>query len=204
MTPRDSLPAPGSPSSPDAAQPQTAAPATSEALALRLGAAVKQMHRLVSSRVMRELQGEKQEHELSFSQVSALHQLRDRQKTVTALAECTSLSLPAASHLAERLVRRGLVARAENPENRREKLLTLTDLGRAHLARMDTAFSDAYVALFTGVSPALLATAEANMQALVRELLGLHSSSADSASPSPTDPLENAGPPPSSPPPERG
>jgi DNA-binding MarR family transcriptional regulator len=128
------------------------------------------MHRLVSGGVMRNMQDEKQEQELSFSQVAALHQLRDGAMTVTALAQCTSLSLPAASHLAERLVRRELIGRAENPDNRREKLLTLTDLGRDHLARMDTAFSDTYVALFARVSPELLAATEANLRALVREL----------------------------------
>lgn len=141
-----------------------------EELALRLGQAIKAMHRLVSGGVMRNMQDEKQEQELSFSQVAALHQLRDCGMTVTALAERTSLSLPAASHLAERLVRRGLIGRAENPDNRREKLLTLTDLGRAHLARMDTAFSDTYVTLFARVSPELLAATEANLRALVREL----------------------------------
>lgn len=155
-----------SPADPPKSQP----PPETQALALQLGQAIKAMHRLVSSRVMRELQGEKQEQELSFSQVAALHQLRDGEMTVTALAERTSLSLPAASHLAERLVRRGLVGRTENPDNRREKRLALTDLGRAHIARMDTAFSDTYVALFARISPELLAATEANLQALVREL----------------------------------
>ncbi|MFC5847758.1 MarR family transcriptional regulator [Deinococcus petrolearius] len=150
--------------------PKPEPPPDPEVLALRLAQAIKAMHRLVSSRVMQELQGEKQEQELSFSQVAALHQLRDREMTVTALAERTSLSLPAASHLAERLVRRELLRRTENPDNRREKRLALTDLGRAHLARMDTAFTGAYVALFARISPDLLAATEANLQALVREL----------------------------------
>ena len=151
-------------------RPSSASAPDPEELALRLGQAIKAMHRLVSGGVMRNMQDEKQEQELSFSQVAALHQLRDCEMTVTALAERTSLSLPAASHLAERLVRRGLIGRAENPDNRREKLLTLTDLGRAHLARMDTAFSDTYVTLFARVSPELLAATEANLRALVREL----------------------------------
>ena len=152
------------------AHPAPVSPTDPEELALRLGQAIKAMHRLVSGGVMRNMQDEKQEQELSFSQVAALHQLRDCEMTVTALAERTSLSLPAASHLAERLVRRGLIGRTENPGNRREKLLTLTDLGRAHLARMDTAFSDTYVALFARVSPELLASTEANLRALVQEL----------------------------------
>ncbi|MFC6659916.1 MarR family winged helix-turn-helix transcriptional regulator [Deinococcus multiflagellatus] len=76
--------------------------------AQRLGHTMKRLHRLISSRVMRGMQDELQGHDLSFSQVTALHQLRAHAPlSVTQLSERTRLSLPAASHLVERLVKRG-------------------------------------------------------------------------------------------------
>ena len=78
--------------------------------AAELGAQLKQLHRLISSEVMHGMQAELTELDLSFSQMTALHQLRAAGAlSVTQLAERTRLSLPASSHLVERLVQRGLV-----------------------------------------------------------------------------------------------
>lgn len=123
-------------------------PASREAAA-KLGENIKRLHRHISSEVMRGMQAELTELDLSFSQVTALHQLRGGASSVTQLAERTHLSLPASSHLVERLVRRGLVERTENPENRREKLVALSPAGNDVLASMDSAFTEAYVTVLS-------------------------------------------------------
>lgn len=140
-------------------------------LAKRLGFSMRRLHRHVSSRVMREMQGELQGLDLSFSQVTALHQLRAAPHlTVTQLSERTHLSLAAVSQLAERLVRRGLARREENPDNRREKRLTLTPAGEAAVARLDAGFVEAYVATFAALDPGTLAATESQLSALLDEL----------------------------------
>lgn len=132
---------------------------------------MRQLHKRISGRVMRDMQDELQALDLSFTQITALHQLRaSAPMTVTALADGARLSLPATSHLLERLVRRGLVGRQENPDNRREKLVALTDAGRRVVERMDTAFSGAYADTLTGLDPRLVQETQQNLQALLTAL----------------------------------
>lgn len=145
-------------------------PANREA-ATRLGQTMRRLHKHISSRVMGGMQDELQELDLSFSQITALHHLRAHSPaTVTLLSESTRLSLPAASHLLERLVQRGLVTRQENPENRREKLVALTDSGRGVLEQMDSAFVGAYVSTFAPLLPETIHAAEHHLRALLVEL----------------------------------
>lgn len=139
--------------------------------AARLGQEMRRLHRLISSHVLTNMQGDLQDHDLTFPQVTALHHLRARSPlTVTALAERISLSVPATSHLVERLVRRGLAARRENPDNRREKLIALTAQGLRIVTRMDEGFTGAYIAVFGTAPPATIRAATASIQALLAEL----------------------------------
>lgn len=139
--------------------------------ALQLGQALKRMHRHISSKVMRGMQAELVELDLSFSQMTALHVLRARGSvTVTALSERTHLSLPAASHLVERLVQRGLAQREENPENRREKVVSLTQGGLDVLSGMDSGFVRAYVDTFATLPPDLIRATTLNLHTLLDEL----------------------------------
>ncbi|MFB9994867.1 MarR family winged helix-turn-helix transcriptional regulator [Deinococcus oregonensis] len=141
------------------------------AAAVELGQAMKRLHRHISSRVMTGMQDELQERDLSFTQMTALHQLRALSPlTVTQLSERTRLSVPAASHLVERLVQRGLAGRQENPENRREKLVALTDDGRDVLTRMDTGFVDAYISVFATLSAESIQTADRAIRTLLDQL----------------------------------
>ena len=57
--------------------------------------------------------------------------------SLSPLAEHLGTTLPAASQLVERLVRAGLVTRAQHPEERRRVELRLTDAGDATLAECD-------------------------------------------------------------------
>ncbi len=138
---------------------------------VQFGHVLKRLHRLISSNAMRGLQGELTEFDLSFSQMTALHFLRaSGANSVTRISECTYLSLPAASHLVERLVRRGLAQRVENPDNRREKLVSLTEAGREVLSQMDSGFVGAYEATFARLRPEILHAATSALQVVLNEL----------------------------------
>lgn len=150
--------------------------------AARLGREMKRLHRLISGRVLLNMQDELQDHDLTFTQMTALHQLRaEAPLTVTSLAERARLSVPATSHLVERLVRRGLAARRENPDNRREKLVAPTAQGLGIVTRMDEQFTGAYVAAFSSLRPGTIRAATASVQALLAELV-------PDLAPSPPDP----------------
>ncbi|MFC4637049.1 MarR family winged helix-turn-helix transcriptional regulator [Deinococcus hohokamensis] len=132
---------------------------------------MKRLHRHISSRVMRGMQAELIDLDLSFSQMTALHQLRaGGGMTVTELSARTRLSVPAASHLVERLVQRGLAGREENPDNRREKLVRLTPAGLEVLGSMDRNFVTAYVSTFAPLQPATIRAATQTLVALLEEL----------------------------------
>ena len=68
--------------------------------------------------------------DISMQQLRAIYVLRDEEvATVGRLAELFAIGLPAASILADRLVRAGFVDRNDDPADRRRVLLTLTRAG---------------------------------------------------------------------------
>ena len=68
--------------------------------------------------------------DISMQQVRAMFFLRDEEEaSVGRLAELFGFGLPAASLLADRLVRAGYVERREDPGDRRRVLLSLTRVG---------------------------------------------------------------------------
>jgi len=76
-------------------------------------------------------------HELSMPQLGALQLLRaEGAQSVSAVAEHLNLSRTATSHLVERVVRKGLVHREEDPEDRRQKRITLSDRGQELIAEI--------------------------------------------------------------------
>jgi DNA-binding MarR family transcriptional regulator len=79
-----------------------------------------------------------QEAGISFSQLKCLGLLTeaDPQLSLGGLSEETGLSLPAISRAVEGLVQRGEVKRAEDPDDRRSKLLTVTARGRNTYERL--------------------------------------------------------------------
>ncbi|MGI8747552.1 MAG: MarR family winged helix-turn-helix transcriptional regulator, partial [Deinococcus sp.] len=141
--------------------------------AAQLGRQMKALHRYISSQVMGAMQEQLQGDDLSFSQMTAMHQLRSHAPlSVGGLAELTGLSLPAASHLTDRLVQRGYAERLENPDDRRAKLLSLTPAGLEILESMDRRFTDTYRRAFERVSPGVLLTAAGALQAVLAEIRG--------------------------------
>lgn len=139
--------------------------------AVELSGVIKRLQRHVGSKIMRELQSELTQLDLTFSQITALHQLRAKEVlSVTQLSERTYLSLPAASHLVDKLVKRDLVQREENPDNRREKVVRLTKAGQNVLAQMDEGFVQGYIQTFSGLDPQILRATTAQIDQLLTAL----------------------------------
>jgi DNA-binding MarR family transcriptional regulator len=69
---------------------------------------------------------------LTFTQMKVLMTLSgaDESPTLKPIAEGLGLSLPSASRAVDGLVKRDLVARTEHPDDRRQRLLALTDGGQ--------------------------------------------------------------------------
>ena len=99
-------------------------------LALKVGALIMRcMGRQGSGEVLRVLD----ESGLTFVQMKALVELQARDEelhTVTALADELGISAASASRAADGMVRKKLVTRVEDPNDRRVKRLTLTAKGQ--------------------------------------------------------------------------
>jgi DNA-binding MarR family transcriptional regulator len=94
---------------------------------------------------------------------------------LSAVADHLGTTLPATSQLVERLVRAGLVTRAQNPEERRQVELNLTEAGTAALGECD----DRTRAWLCG---RLTALDQRRLEALAAALEGLRSALSDEAS----------------------
>ncbi len=88
---------------------------------------------------------------LGFTQLAALYVLADGgSTTIGELAELLGRSPSATSRLVDALVRRRLVERRAEPDDRRQRLLALTHRGRALLRAVDRARADQFL---TAVRP---------------------------------------------------
>jgi DNA-binding MarR family transcriptional regulator len=77
------------------------------------------------------------ELDASFSQVKLLFLLEDgREHSVKDIATHLGLSLPAASRAVDGLIQRGYVARRASTEDRRSRLIALTDVGKEIVERV--------------------------------------------------------------------
>jgi DNA-binding MarR family transcriptional regulator len=74
---------------------------------------------------------------LPFSRVRLLLRLSRRSMTVKELARAATIDAPAATVAINDLEERGLVVRVPDPTNRRCKVVSLTDAGRAVVNRID-------------------------------------------------------------------
>ncbi|KDE99058.1 MarR family transcriptional regulator [Mycolicibacterium aromaticivorans JS19b1 = JCM 16368] len=74
---------------------------------------------------------------LPFSRIRILRRLASQPMTVKQVAEAATIDAPAATVAVNDLEARGLVVRQPHPENRRCKLVSLTDAGRDVIAVLD-------------------------------------------------------------------
>lgn len=105
--------------------------------AKHVGTPLETFTRAMFTRIITALARTLRDEALSIAQVAALHIL-DQQGTsrVSDLAEQLGMSASATSRLTDALVQRDLLARAEDPDDRRAKALTVTAAGRAFVARI--------------------------------------------------------------------
>lgn len=89
---------------------------------------IERFTRLMFSKVIERLAFVLNEEQLSFSQVAALH-IIDREKTVNINDISTKLNLSMSATIDE-LVKKELIERQEDQENRRAKILSLSSYGR--------------------------------------------------------------------------
>jgi DNA-binding MarR family transcriptional regulator len=123
----------------DVTQPQASSPATParDDLASDLYALVVFLHKNCNNDLFEAmgLLG------LTMTQIKLLHQLEmaTHELTLKEAAESVLLSLPAASRTVDDLVRRQMVERHEDSEDRRMKRVTLTEGGRSVIRRLNAA-----------------------------------------------------------------
>lgn len=77
------------------------------------------------------------EADLTLAELIVLHALKHQALTIAQVAETLYITPSAASRAADRLVRDGLIARHENPADRRQKQLTLAPAGTALLSDVE-------------------------------------------------------------------
>jgi len=105
-------------------------PADSSDPVIRLGLLMQETMGLVHRRSAGRTWAIMSDVGLTMPQVVTLHILRlGGAQSIHRIAEALSLSTSAASHLVGRLFEKGLVDRREDPEDRRQKRVELTDAG---------------------------------------------------------------------------
>lgn len=133
----------------------------------RLGGPVERFTRAMFTRIIAALARTLRDEALSIAQVAALHLIDQAGALrVSVLADELTLSASATSRLVDGLVQRDLVAREEDPEDRRAKLLTLTPAGRRFI---DT-ISEGRLATIAGAAEALPRELVARVLAAIRSL----------------------------------
>jgi DNA-binding MarR family transcriptional regulator len=111
------------------------------------------------------------EHELSMPQLAALQFVRaEGPQSVSAIADHLNLSRTATSHLVDRLVRKELVRREEDPRDRRQKTVTLGGAGAQLLAGIHRRSAATLDALLLGVPEDRRAALERAMHDVVTDL----------------------------------
>ena len=107
--------------------------------------------------------------ELTFTQLRVLSALARRGSLrVSELAETFDIGLAAASALADRMSRRGLITRRPDPEDRRIVRLELSPRGRQLLERMERVSTEHFEKLVGHMTPAEREALATALRAFVR------------------------------------
>jgi MarR family transcriptional regulator, transcriptional regulator for hemolysin len=105
-----------------------------------LGSPSERLTRRMFTRIIASIARALQEHELSVAQLALLYLLDERETMrIGDVATELGLSAPTTSRLVDDLVRQELVARAEDPTDRRARVLSLAPRGRTFIAKSSEA-----------------------------------------------------------------
>jgi DNA-binding MarR family transcriptional regulator len=96
------------------------------------------------------------EYELTLPQIIAFDLMARAQQTITSLSAALQLTPGAVSRLVDRLVRKKYVTREEGVEDRRQKTLNLTPVGRFVFEQIDRARIGNFVATLSKLDPVLI------------------------------------------------
>lgn len=130
-----------------------------------LGSPAEKLTRRMFARIITAVARTIQEHDLDVAQLAVLYVLDERGSLrVGDVATELLVSLPTASRLVDDLVRQKLVAREEDPSDRRARVLTLASKGRAFVAKS----SEARMATMAGVVADIPASALKSLLSLVK------------------------------------
>jgi DNA-binding MarR family transcriptional regulator len=91
--------------------------------------------------------------DLTMSENIVLRQLQHQSLTIAEVAAYLSITHSAASRAVDRLVHDGFICRVENPADRRQKVLTLTDRGSAFIQDLQSKFTAGIEFLAASLSP---------------------------------------------------
>lgn len=90
--------------------------------------------------------------DLTMSESQVLNHLQHRSLTISEVAEYLLITHSAASRAVDRLVRDGFVSRAENPADRRQKQLLLTEKGTALVENLNSIWASGIERLAVSLS----------------------------------------------------
>lgn len=133
--------------------------------------AFHRIHTDVMSRVFPHMARVLKGQELSFQHLVAMFRIKFAgPQSIAAIASEVELTQTAASRMVDRLVKAGFLDRAENPGDRRQKLVTLTDKGAALLAELPAITLQSYEEVLSPASDDLVGRLAGPMTELCRLL----------------------------------
>ena len=137
-----------------AGKPQKAGEPAAHAVTAEMGALIGELMKHVNRRSAGETLAILNEAGLTLPQLVTLHILDQcGVRTVTAISSALRLSPAAASHLVDRLVVAGFVGRIEDPDDRRQKRVTITATGRRLVERVERERTREMTDAVAGLSP---------------------------------------------------
>lgn len=130
--------------------------------------ALEVLHAHTMSEVFPRIAGEMHLREMSFSQfVSMMQIFMNGPQTISEIAQGANITHTAASRMVDRLVKSGLLSRKENSDDRREKIIELTALGRALPPSLRQTSIGAYSAMLGSLPADLVAELQRVMEKIM-------------------------------------
>ncbi len=136
--------------------------------------------RVVMQHSMRNIMLQAKEHNYSMAQLNALFRIKRKGTCgVSDLGEEMGVTSAAASQLLERLVQQGLTVRTEDPQDRRNKLVTLTEAGERIIQESAAAHQNWLTQVADLLSPDEQKLVNAALQLLIEKTTLLDKTTAD-------------------------
>ena len=136
--------------------------------------------RVVMQHSMRNFMLQAKEHNYSMAQLNALFRIKRKGTCgVSDLGEEMGVTSAAASQLLERLVQQGLAVRTEDPQDRRNKLVTLTEAGERLIQESAAAHQSWLTQMADLLSPGEQKQVNAALQLLIEKTTLLDKTTAD-------------------------